>query len=298
MAYSLTYTVIPRDEFIPEWADPEDDVFQPTTVATTLIPFSGEQSFFQAILPLASLAPDPAELRTAPTFKYSLKLRTGIPAHRVSLSFIVGRISVQEGGLLALPPVDSGVCRTSSEGLPLRSRHNVWMKREYMPVSVTPVSAQAADIASAGKIQMAFLANLPESLRGSYRHEEVIGGVASTPISVLTTFVLSTLPVLLEEWWFFDGLVNTTSTLSVTTFDRNASIPPAGTIPFPDKDPGVQLRAAPDEELMIYSFVWWPLHTPDKAFATPSMVYSPDAYTTTGRAMGFMQSTPLVGVCH
>lgn len=73
LAYSFTYSVIVRPEFIPTWANPKDEVFQKITVVTNLIPFPGIQSYYQAVLPLAALAPDPAELRTAPSFKYSVK---------------------------------------------------------------------------------------------------------------------------------------------------------------------------------------------------------------------------------
>lgn len=75
---------------------------------------------------------------------------------------------------------------------------------------------------------MAFLGLLPESLRGSYRNEDIIGGDVTTPLSAIQTFVLSTLPVIVEDWWYFDGLVNSTSTLSITAFDRAASGPPVG----------------------------------------------------------------------
>lgn len=61
-------------------------------------------------------------------------------------------MTAQEGSILSLPTVDSGACRITPDGLPLLSRHNIWMKREYMPVSVSPISAQAADVASAGMV--------------------------------------------------------------------------------------------------------------------------------------------------
>jgi len=117
-------------------------------------------------------------------------------------------------------------------------------------------------------------------------------------MNAIISYVVSTLPPLLEEWWYFDGLLETTSSLH-TEDDLHATFTSSTTdaAPFPDRDPGLQLKATPDEELLLYAFTWWPEHNEQDVMTTGSLIYSPDTFTTTGRAMGYTQSAPLLAVC-
>lgn len=115
LAYMIHYTVRPKDSFIPIWADKKRPAFLPMSLTTTLFPWSGPRAYVHAILPISSVSPDPAEIRTAPIFKYSIKFRSSLPAARAALHFVVGRMAAHEGGLLAIPPVDPGVCFASNQ---------------------------------------------------------------------------------------------------------------------------------------------------------------------------------------
>ena len=179
--------------------------------------------------------------------------------------------------------------------MPLRSRHNVWMRREFMPVSVSPVSTA---VTLGPGVRLAFVSTLPRELQGPWNIVGSIGEDRPTVLSEVIGYVVSTLPPLLEEWWYFDGLVNTSTSSLIPDDDGSSSFRSSldSAIPFPDRDPGVPLRATPNEDLMLYAVTWWLEHN-EKAVTTPAHVYSPDTYTTTGRAMGFSQGSSLLEVC-
>jgi hypothetical protein len=125
-----------------------------------------------------------------------------------------------------------------------------------------------------------------------------VGGATVTSVTAIINYVMSEMPPLLEDWWYFDGLLETTSSLHTeddlhATFTSSTS----DTAPFPDRDPGLQLGATPDEEVMIYAFTWWPEHNEMDVMTSGSLIYSPDTYTTTGRAIGYAQGGPLIAVC-
>jgi hypothetical protein len=296
LSFSFTYQIRPYAKYIPEWANSRDPSYQTQIATTTLYSFAGAKSFVSAILPIETSSPDPAQLISSPAFKYSVKVRTTIPTSKVALSFTVGRISAQDGGLLGLPPIDPGVCFSTSQHLPLRGRHNVWTRLEFMPMSIVPLSPTSAIRDSEGTLQSGFTATLPDDLRRGSGSTSTVQ--SSTTMTAIINYVLSTLPPLLEDWWYFDGLIESTSSL-LTADDYHATFAAALDVvaPFPDPDPGLRLRATPSEELLLYAFVIWPQHNENDVSTSASLIYSPDTYTSSGRAMGFQQCFPLHSVC-
>ena len=339
LAYSFEFRIRPLPQMTPAnrtrvWS--EGDVWGVRRVRTPSFPWPGPRSFVQGVAPLSTVSPDPAELRTAPTYQVVVKVRPGIPAKRMSLHFVRGRKSAENGGLLGLPPIDSWICHVAEtpvvtgpavpdqidEGeessgytiydklaqltvqkpqeqrptavakLPLRSMHNIWMRKILLPMvifSEIPLAASNA-VVSTQPVHMQSL--VPVEFGGSLRSP--IADVSRSFILAVVEHSLEFLPYILEEWWYFDGLANS-SVLAV--FEAGTTDAFSRRTPFPDPDPGLPLRAAPDEDILLYSITVWPKNEPEREFISPTLIYSPDSYPTTGKALGFLQTYPAVHRC-
>lgn len=100
-------------------------------------------------------------------------------------------------------------------------------------------------------------------------------------VSALGEHILESLPALLEEWFYTDGLFNQSSMFNMFNAGTEATLRRRGV--FPDPDPGIFLRAPPDEGLFIYAFTYTPTHTPNKPLVSSANIYSIDSYSASGK---------------
>ena len=141
----------------------------------------------------------------------------------------------------------------------------------------TPSPQASLSLGTPGRVRLSEL--MPIELGGSLIAPPEIS-VDLLSLAAITEHIVEDFPLVLEEWFYFDGLLNSSI---YDIFEAGTEMALGRQNPFPDPDPGLQLRGGPDEDLLLYSFTVAPLHAPTRPILGPSNIYSVDTYPTTGK---------------